>query len=87
MNDYEGIFVPNWVAEDGNLNGNEKLLYSIYYHYTSKGKLGCCKIINEELAKRINVSIRQLKYYKSHLIELGYIHTNGGITVKALKNE
>lgn len=81
------IVTPKWLASERNLNGNEKLLYSIYYYYTTKGKLGCCKIINEELASIIGVTVRQLKRYKKHLTDLEYIKTNGGIAVKAIKNE
>lgn len=87
MDNEKGIFTPLWISKDSNLSGNEKLLYSIYYYYTTNGKLGCCKIINEELANMINVNVRQLKRYKKHLIDLEYIKTNGGISVKAIKNE
>ena len=87
MYNEKGIFIPEWICKDSNLSGNEKLLYSIYYYYTTNGKLGCCKIINEELANMINVTVRQLQRYKKHLIDLKYIKTNGGIVVKAIKNE
>ena len=78
----KGIFIPDEVLRLQTLNHTEMMILSIYKYYTEEGKLRCCKMPNEEIYKMLGVGERTFQRMKKHLKELGYIHTNGGISVR-----
>ena len=73
----EGIFIPKQIAVLEELDGNEKMVLSIYKYYTQKGKYHCCTLTNEEIGKEIGRSKRQIIRIKNHLKELGFIRIIG----------
>lgn len=76
----DGLFIPNEIAKLNTLNWTEKVLLSIYW-YRNNGKLKCCKMRNEDIYKELMVSKNTFHRMKTHLKELGYIRTDGGIRV------
>ena len=76
----DGLFIPNEIAKLNTLNWTEKVLLSIYW-YRNNGKLKCCKMTNEDIYKELMVSKNTFHRMKTHLKELGYIRTDGGIRV------
>lgn len=83
----ENLIIPYWLLQRTDLSLTEKLVYAVYYGYTFYGNLGCCKLINEDIYNKLGISERNFFYAKSNLKKLGYIETDGGITVKALVDE
>lgn len=75
-----GIFIPDEIKTLKTINLAEKVLLSIYWYYTN-GKLKCCKKTNEDIYNEIMVSKNTFHRMKTHLKELGYIRTDGGIRV------
>lgn len=86
MNDKD-LRIPDWLLKKTDLSPTEKMVYAFYYSYTFYGKMGCCRIINEEICYRLGISKRTLQYAKAELKKDKYIETDGGIMVKALVNE
>lgn len=80
----EGIFIPKEFYKDKNLNGLERDVLALYKYYTEKGKNKCCSLNISQIADILNVSTRYLRMVKKHLIDLGYIRTDGGIKVTYL---
>ena len=76
----DGIFIPNEIKTLKTINLAEKVLLSIYWYYTN-GKLKCCKKTNEDIYSELMVSKNTFHRMKTHLKELGYIRTDGGIRV------
>ena len=76
----DGIFIPNEIKTLKTINLAEKVLLSIYWYYTN-GKLKCCKKTNEDIYNELMVSKNTFHRMKTHLKELGYIRTDGGIRV------
>lgn len=76
----DGLFIPNEIAKLNTLNWTEKVLLSIYW-YRNNGKLKCCKMRNEDIYKELMLSKNTFHRMKTHLKELGYIRTDGGIRV------
>ena len=75
-----GIFIPDEIKTLKTINLAEKVLLSIYWYYTN-GKLKCCKKTNEDIYNELMVSKNTFHRMKTHLKELGYIRTDGGIRV------
>ena len=76
----DGIFIPDEIKTLKTINLAEKVLLSIYWYYTN-GKLKCCKKTNEDIYNELMVSKNTFHRMKTHLKELGYIRTDGGIRV------
>ena len=76
----DGIFIPDEIKTLKTINLAEKVLLSIYWYYTN-GKLKCCKKTNEDIYNELMVSKNTFHRMKTHLNELGYIRTDGGIRV------
>lgn len=58
------------------LNGDEKMMLSLYYYFTN-GAGGGCYWKNREVAEMLKVSEHTVQNYKKHLKELGYIKVDG----------
>lgn len=65
------LMIPQVVAQDKSLNGNEKLLYGHIFSLTKKE--GYCWATNEYLASLVGVSKDCISRYITHIIKLGYL--------------
>ena len=83
----EGIFIPYEFYKIKELNGMERDVLAIYKYYTENGNNKCCSLNNTQIAELLNVSTRYLRMVKTHLKNLGYIRTDGGIKVIYLGTE
>lgn len=81
-NKEKGIFIPEKILGLKDLNLTEKIIYSIYYFYTTKGE-GHCDLANETLASTLGIYLDTFKKAKKRLKDKGYIKTNGGKVVTA----
>lgn len=64
------LMIPQVVAQDSRLKGNEKLLYGHIFSLTKKE--GYCWATNEYLSDLMGVSKCCISRYIAHIIELGY---------------
>lgn len=83
------LMIPQVVAQDKRLKGNEKLLYGHIFSLTKKE--GYCWATNEYLADLMGVSKDCISRYITHIIELGYLErvvvkdkSSGQITCRKL---
>lgn len=65
------LLIPQVVAQDDRLKGNEKLLYGHIFSLTKKE--GYCWATNEYLSDLMGVSKDCISRYITHIIELGYL--------------
>ena len=65
------LMIPQVVAQDKRLKGNEKLLYGHIFSLTKKE--GYCWATNDYLADLMGVSKDCISRYITHIIELGYL--------------
>lgn len=65
------LMIPQVVAQDRRLKGNEKLLYGHIFSLTKKE--GYCWATNEYLSDLMGVSKDCISRYITHIIELGYL--------------
>ncbi len=65
------LLIPQVVAQDDRLKGNEKLLYGHIFSLTKKE--GYCWATNEYLSDLMGVSKGCISRYITHIIELGYL--------------
>ena len=65
------LMIPQVVAQDDRLKGNEKLLYGHIFSLTKKE--GYCWATNEYLSDLMGVSKCCISRYIAHIIELGYL--------------
>lgn len=65
------LMIPQVVAQDKRLKGNEKLLYGHIFSLTKKE--GYCWATNEYLSDLMGVSKDCISRYITHIIELGYL--------------
>lgn len=65
------LMIPQVVAQDDRLKGNEKLLYGHIFSLTKKE--GYCWATNEYLSDLMGVSKDCISRYITHIIELGYL--------------
>lgn len=65
------LMIPQVVAQDDRLKGNEKLLYGHIFSLTKKE--GYCWATNEYLSDLMGVSKGCISRYITHIIELGYL--------------
>lgn len=77
-----GIFIPEEILRLKTLNHTEMLVLSIYKYYTEEGRLKCCKLPNEEIYQMLGMGERTFQRVKKHLKGLGYIQSNGGVSVR-----
>ena len=80
----EGLFIPKEILKIQELTSTEKMVLSLYKYYTEKGTNKCCSLTKPQIADELNISTRYMKKIKSHLVDLGYIRTDGGIKVTYL---
>ena len=79
-----GMYIPKELAANNALTWTEKAIYSIYYYYTFFGD-GSCHITNENIAARLGIKLSTMRDAKRQLKNDGWIETNGGIKVTALR--
>ena len=78
--EFKGVFIPTDILQDPNLKGDEKILLALIDHYTTNGEKHACYLTNEQLADVTGISYHSLRdRVKPHLIQKGYVTTNGGI--------
>ena len=78
----KGLFIPNEILDIKDLSNTECMVLAIYRYYTVEGSLHCCKLLNKDVCKMARISDESgLRKIKKHLKDLGYIRTDGGITV------
>lgn len=75
----KGIFIPNEILTNHNLNITDKLILSIYKYYTEEGKWKCCKLTIDQISEITNISNITIIRSRKKLKELGYIETDNGI--------
>ena len=86
----KGLFIPNEILDLDikDLSNTECMVLAIYWYYTVEGSLHCCKLPNKDVCKKARIKdVRKLQRIKKHLKELGYIRTDGGITVTYIGND
>ena len=77
----EGIFIPKEILKLKELTSTEKMVLALYKYYTEQGNYKCCSLTKPQIAEDLGISVDYMKKIKTHLKDLGYIKTDGGIRV------
>lgn len=76
-----GIWIPDEILQDKNLDLSAKAVLAVYKYYTIEGELHCCVLTNEQIADKIGISIPTVQRAKRLLKKLKLIKSDGGIKV------
>ena len=77
----DGIFTPKEILKLKELSSTEKMVLALFKYFTEQGKYKCCSLTKAQIADELGISEVYIKKIKSHLKDLGYIRTDGGIKV------
>lgn len=75
------MYIPEEIARRKDLNSNDKMLYSVYQFYCTKGK-GFCQARNELIGETIGLSVQAVQRAKKHLLEKQLIKVDGVVYVR-----